>query len=80
MKFILGQLVWVRFADHCEGGDEPPIFDVYGRVAKVTRKYIVLCYWGYTDRTRDMDEDDNIGRVTIVRSTIIQAVQLWVSE
>jgi hypothetical protein len=80
VKFIVGQRVWVRFADHCEDGDEPIMFDVYGRVAKVARKYIVVCAWGYTDRTRDMDDDSNIKRFTIVRSTMIQAVRLEVAE
>ena len=76
MRIGVGWIVHVCFDDHCEDGEQPIRFDVWGRVAKVTRKYVVIVCWGYDDASMDLNDDSNIKRYTILRSAIVSIRKL----
>ena len=61
-----GDIVEVRFFDHVEDG-EPIEFVVYGRVGKLTRKFVTIQCWAYPDT---LDDDHNVKAFSIVRSCI----------
>ena len=69
-------IVWVRFDDHSEDGDDVIQFDLFGRVAKVTQRAVTIASWTYAGGDRDMEEDGNIKRYTILRSAVRESHEL----
>ena len=74
MKYKVGQVVAIRFWDHCENASEPADLTVYGRVGKVHEDYLCVDCWAYSDL--DTAHDENVKRFTILRSTIIEAKEM----
>lgn len=64
---LIGRVVEVRFADHCEGSDEPMQTVAYGRLIDVARSHVVLAGW---IALADNATDDSHTRWSIVRSAI----------
>jgi len=79
MRVCRGQVLAVEFDDHCEDDDEPMRFIVYGRVACVSRRHLVLDSWAHVDPERERD-DGNVKRWTIVRSAIVRVDWLEVRQ
>jgi len=64
---LIGRVVEVRFADHCENGDGPMPTVAYGRLVDVARGHVILGGWM---PLLDDATDDSYTRWTIVRSAI----------
>lgn len=73
-------IVAVTFLDHVESGPGvgPLKFTVYGRVASVDARAVVVCAWAYADTRRRLDH--NTTAFTILRSCILRATTLVKSE
>lgn len=66
-----GDWVRVRFDDHVEGGDEVMEFWVCGRVAKKSRKALVVDSWAFVDPPSDREDNrDNMTTHVILRATV----------
>ena len=66
-----GDWIRIRFDDHVEGGDDVMEFWVCGRVAKKTRKALVLDSWSFVNNPSDReDQRHNITTHVILRSTV----------
>ena len=76
MRFRKGTIMAVTFDDHVEDGDAPISFTVYGRIANVTRSFVSIDSWVYTDRSEKHDSNEK--RFTILRKTITRAKRLEV--
>ena len=70
----VGDLVAVKFKDHCEQGDEPIEFNLYGRLTKKGTKYITVHCWIYGDDRPRWDENEKY--YTIVRAAVTDIVIL----
>ena len=68
-----GQLVAVNFMDHC-AGNRALTFVVWGRLASVGRKALVVEVWGYPNKSDKPDA--NCERYTILRSAVLSVVRL----
>ncbi len=79
MRFRKGQLVKVVFDDHVQGADTPLRFIVYGRIQSSTKPAIVVDVWHYSD-SKVVARDDNVERFTILKKTIVDAVELVEKE
>lgn len=66
--------VAVVFYDHVEDSNQPLQFIVYGRLAEIKRKYLVIESWTYADTK--ITRDDNVKFWTIMRSAIVECHQL----
>lgn len=67
-----GDIVRIVFWDHAEGEDEVLMFEVFGRVAKVSRRHYTVDSWGYADRTgidRE-NERENIKTFNILKAVV----------
>ena len=73
-KIREGRLMAIRFLDHCEDGNEPCDFTVYGRVAKVAANFVCVDSWAYTDAKEGYDR--NVKRFTILTAVIMKAWEL----
>lgn len=62
-----GKIYRIEFLDHVQDGSKPIKFEVFGRVAKITKTSVTLLTWGYTKR---LTRDENTNYFTIVRSAI----------
>jgi hypothetical protein len=78
IKLRKGWIVAITFSDHCEDHNTPLDFTVYGRVAELKRKYVVIESWTYADDK--ITRDDNVKFWTIIRSAISKIVQLVPKE
>lgn len=77
-SFRIGYVYRVVFLDHCEGGEEAMTFEVFGRCLRSTRASVTLASWNYVD-TLDSPApivDDNVTTHNIVRSAILEAIEL----
>ncbi len=70
---LIGRVVEIRFADHCEGSDEPMQTVAYGRLIDVARSHVVLAGW---IALADNATDDSHTRWSIVRSAISDVLVL----
>jgi hypothetical protein len=71
MRVLRGQIVEVRFLDHCEGGGAPIDFTAFGRVLSIDKVSLTVAGWTYSDpRARQDPKDPNIKCFTILRSTV----------
>ena len=66
--FRKNQIVAVEFLDHVEDGEEPLHFVIYGRIAKVDKKSIVIVSWCYLDPNLPLDSNNKYH--TILKSAI----------
>jgi len=68
----IGDIVYCTFLDHAENAKDVLLFEVIGRVYKITKRaYLVRC-WGYVndvDRAGDGNED-NENSYAIVKKAI----------
>lgn len=62
------------FLDHCEDGEDPMEFTVWGRIERVGRKHLVIVSWSYSDN--ESRGDHNEKKWVIVRSAITAIHQL----
>ena len=53
-----GDIVHCQFLDHAENSDEAMLFEVFGRVERVTRNSYVIYCWRYVDAV-DRAADSN---------------------
>ena len=77
MRLRCGQIVAIRFRDHVEDMSHTIPFMVYGELAKVTRRALVVDPWAYVDRKKKHDHNEN--RYVILRSAIeeVRIVAKW---
>jgi len=62
-----GDLVEIRFHDHCEDGDDAMEFLVWGRVRRVTRSSYIVESWAYANpKDDDGDDEDSENRKIFV--------------
>ena len=70
-KVKIGDVVCLAFDDHVEGSDRVEEYLVFGRVAAVTKKSIVVDSWALKDPSADRELDrENIKTFTILRRVI----------
>lgn len=75
MRLRKGMVVAVEFDDHAQDSNAPIRCRVYGRIAAVARKHIVLIGWetiGQNQRTKDANDT----RYSIIRSAIVHVSHL----
>jgi hypothetical protein len=78
MKLKHGDVVECAFLDHCEDGDVPIEFIVWGRIEKIGKKHLVIVSWSYSDgKSRD---DYNEKKWVIVRSAVTRIHTLHKNE
>ena len=68
----VGDLVTITFWDHAEASDDALLFEVIGRLYRITRKAYCIKSWCYAkdvDAARDSNED-NETRFAIVKRAI----------
>lgn len=70
----LGDIIKVTFDDHCEDGDKPMVFVVYGVLTKRASKYIIVKNW--TTLGDAATDHANNKRWVIIRSCIRSMVRL----
>jgi len=75
-----GDLVEIRFLDHCEDGDDAMEFIVWGRVEKCTKSSILVHSWTFAKETdgASNSNSDNIKTFTIVKKAILELRKLKV--
>ena len=68
----VGDLVEVQFWDHAEQSKDALLFEVFGRIAGITRKAYIIRAWGYVldiDRAGD-GNPENENSYAIVKRAI----------
>ena len=74
MKYRKGQVVSIRFLDHCEDGSKPIEFIVYGRIGKVCKNCVCVDSWEYANTKQPYDTNEK--RFTILRSAVLEVKRL----
>jgi len=71
-KLKVGDVVHITFLDHAENSKDVLLFEVFGRIYKITRKAFCVRSWGYvTDVDRAGDSNtDNEHTYAIVKSAV----------
>lgn len=75
-RLTRGDIVEIRFLDHCEDGEDAIAFIVWGRVRKVTRTSYVVESWAYADPSEDDGADCNRKVWSIVRRAVTSVTVL----
>ena len=72
LKPKIGDLVHITFLDHAENSKDALLFEVFGRLYKITRKAYLVRSWGYKDEIdRAVDSNtDNEHTYAIVKSAV----------
>ncbi len=74
-----GDIVEVEFWDHT-GGDEPLLFKVWGRLAKVTKLSYNIHHWAYANPEDYESNDPNIEQVSILKRAVVHIWKLYRRE
>ena len=71
-KLKVGDVVHITFLDHAENSKDALLFEVFGRLYKITRKAYLVRSWGYvSDVDRAVDSNtDNEHTYAIVKSAV----------
>ena len=72
VKPKVGDIVQITFWDHAESSDDVLLFEVVGRLYKITKRAYCLKAWCYAndiDKVRDSNED-NETRFAIVKRAV----------
>lgn len=72
----IDDVVCVRFLDHAMGTDDSIEFQVWGRIAIVTRTTYVVRTWDYVNQKAPDHNPDNVERFSIVRKAILEMWKL----
>lgn len=73
-KPVTGDVIQVRFHDHCEDGDEAIEFLVWGRLNKITRWSYHLHAWAFADAIEEAKNEnhENEKTFTIVKKAVLE--------
>lgn len=71
-----GDIVEIRFWDHAEDTHEPYLFHVFGRLAKVAARSVVVESWAYTKGEVGEPGDTNVKSFVLVASAIEEIIKL----
>ena len=72
LKPEINDIVRIVFLDHAENSQDALLFEVFGRLTKITKRAYIVRSWGYqhdVDRAGD-GNTDNENWYAIVKSTI----------
>ena len=72
LKPEINDIARIVFLDHAENSQDALLFEVFGRLTKITKKAYIVRSWGYVndvDRAGD-GNPDNENSYAIVKSTI----------
>ena len=61
----------IEFYDHCSNSDEPVVCVVWGRLAKMDARYLVIDTWGHLDPNHARVHGDDVECFCLLRSAII---------
>ena len=68
----VGDMVSVKFRDHCQNHEHAPVCEVWGRLEEITAHEYKVQTW----RTADLHDEDNNDHFHIVRAAVISVVKL----
>lgn len=72
-KPSVGDIVHITFFDHAQDAEDVLLFEIFGRVTKITPKSYKVHYWLYVndvDRAKDDNKKENEDSYSIVKRAI----------
>ena len=72
-KISIGDIVHIEFLDHAQDAKDVLLFEIFGRITKITPQSYIVHYWRYVkdvDRAADSNDRENEDCYAIVRSAI----------
>lgn len=78
-KASIGDVVHIEFWDHAQDSSDALLFEIFGRVTKITKAAYIVHYWRYVDaiqRASDDNRRDNEDCYAIVKKAIQSLVVL----